>query len=143
MPLFDGGPQGFESLEMDIDGTGPDGAASRQGDLGPATRASREPMTRKEARMVLTRSYGASQPVTCRLSIFSTWGVEWSTFSPRHSSTLQMVLTSSSSGTSKIVLPSVPRTDAAMMGSTAFLAPLTRTCSRQPMTALYHQFLHA
>ena len=34
--LFDGGPQGFEPFQMDIDGPGADGTASGLGNLGPA-----------------------------------------------------------------------------------------------------------
>ena len=53
--------------------------------------------------------------------------VESSIFSPRHLSTEQIVLTSSRAGISSRWLGVLPRIEAAMIGRTAFLAPLVFT----------------
>ena len=99
-------------------------------------RARSGPMMRKDARILRTRSYGASQLPIVRASTRS-WCAAASNCActPRRQSTSVIVVTSSSAGTSSSTL-SVPwpRSVAAMIGSTAFFAPLifTRPWSRRP-----------
>lgn len=97
-------------------------------------RARSGPMIRNEARILRTRSYGASQlPMTVLSTKSWCFSASKSALTPSFRSTSVIVCTSSSAGTSSSRLGvSCPRSVAAMIGSTAFFAPLilTRPSSR-------------
>src|SRR3569623_1758304 len=97
-------------------------------------RAVSGPSTTTEARIVFTRSYGASTLFTLLVSTSVTPPGLLVTSAPRSASSLSIVRTSPSAGTFRYTERPLASSDEARMGSAAFLAPETRTSpvSRAP-----------
>src|SRR3569623_2165883 len=97
-------------------------------------RAVSGPSTTTEARIVFTRSYGASTLFTLLVSTSVTPPGLLVTSAPRSASSLSIVRTSPSAGTFRYTERPLASSDEARMGSAAVLAPETRTSpvSRAP-----------
>ena len=103
-------------------------------------RASKGPMTRIDARIFSTSSLGASLVSSSPAVMLTTFlSMSLVILAPKDWTILHMISTSLSAGVSQIWQVPEESSDAAMIGSTAFLAPLTVTspCSGPLCSTIY------
>jgi hypothetical protein len=127
VPLLDGdaGPHRLERGDVEVDGADADGAAAREGDAGLAERARSGPRTRIEARIVRTRSYGASVETMREASSVTVPGASPEIATPIPARSLFIVRMSATGGRRSRATGRSARSAAATAGRAAFFAPET------------------